>query len=510
MKISIKYKVMLPALLSIVLLLAITAVAYIWVGRQVQATELLYQSNYKKSHALNKIANDTYMIRGDVYQLLASIRSHNDSARSLLLGKELIEKIDHVVLKIGQFSKDELDAGHALHLKNALNQYRALLLDAFDMFGNDDNLAGMIVLSADPHFVAFNALLLEELALQNKSIAEQQEKNRQHREQSSQRFVLLAISALCVALLGAWYLGGRISAMIIHFSENIRHCAQGDLSHEITKNSDDEIGAAIESFEYMRLNLIGLIMAIQGQADQVGELVSQIDLSCDETLLHSDHQAQMMVENFDTLEALSSRICEVGHIANDAAQTFNEMQQRTLSLLNTSGKQLDRSLEIKKIVFLIEKIAEKTNLLALNAAIEAARAGEKGRGFGVVAAEVRRLAEQTAVATLEIGKLIHDDDLAIEEGRGVDDRLGKGQLKIEQIIEQIHDESDQFKADLNELNIAMDQQIKSVQIVSETMAIFLQQTKSTQNITTLTAQHAKALKASAEPLLNAIGRFSVH
>ncbi|MFC7420250.1 methyl-accepting chemotaxis protein [Iodobacter arcticus] len=509
MKISIKYKVMLPALLSIGLLLCIATVAYLWVGRQVQATELLYDTNYKKSHALNRIANDAYMIRGDVYQLLASIRSNNDQARSRVLGKTLISKLDDAIEKIGQVGADELGADRVSQLKNALSKYRMLLIDAFDMFGNDDNLAGMIVLSADPSFVAFNALLRQELELQNKNMAEQQEKNTQHREQSSYRFILLSGAALCLSLLSAWFLGGRFSAMIIYFSENIRHCAQGDLSHEVIKKSDDEIGAAIESFEYMRLNLIGLIAAIQDQADRVGDLVAQINLSCDETLQQSHHQSQMMNNNFGTLEALSGSISLVGNIGNDAAHKFNEMQQRTLSILNTSGKQLDRSLEIKKIVFLIEKIAEKTNLLALNAAIEAARAGEKGRGFGVVAAEVRRLAEQTAVATLEIGKLIHDDGISADAAEA-NNEAGKGQLKIEQIIQQINHEADQFKADLNELNLAMDQQIKSVQSVSETMALFLQQTESTQNITTLTAQHAKALKASAEPLINAIGRFSVH
>jgi methyl-accepting chemotaxis protein len=509
MKISIKYKVMFPALLSIGLLLGIATVAYFWVGRQVQATELLYNENYKKSHGLNRIANDAYMIRGDVYQLLASVRSNNDPVRSRMIGQTLIKKLDDAILKIEQVGADELDADQGSQLKNALYKYRMLLIDAFDMFGDDDNIAGMIVLSADPSFVAFNALLLQELELQNKNMAEQQEKNTRYREQSSQQFILLSIAALCFSLLSAWFLGGRISTMIIHFSESIRHCAQGDLSHAVVKKSDDEIGAAIESFEYMRLNLIGLIAAIQNQADKVGDLVSQINLSCDEMREQSHHQSQIMSSNFGTLEILSGSIAVVGNIGNDASHKFNELQQRTLSILNTSGKQLDRTLEIKKIVFLIEKIAERTNLLALNAAIEAARAGEKGRGFGVVAAEVRRLAEQTAMATLEIGKLIHDDSMSANAAEA-DRDAGKGQLKIEQIIQQINDEADQFKADLNELNFAMDQQTKSVQTVSETMALFLQQTLSSQKITTLTAEHAKALKASAEPLLNAIGRFSVH
>ena len=289
----------------------------------------------------------------------------------------------------------------------------------------------------------------------------------------------LAIGILIFILsgtaVGLWF-SRTITKPVDEMLEAAKRIAKGDLSVVIDNDSKDEIGQLSFEIKTMVSNLHDLIKEVQDSSAKVSSTADNISSSSDEVTSASDQIASTVSEISNGAKSQASKIDEVTRAMIDMTQTVQEVATNAqkaaeganesnvlsqdvgkftedLSLkmvdiqnaVNESSeviRELDgKSKQIGEIVSLITNIADQTNLLALNAAIEAARAGEHGRGFAVVADEVRKLAEGSGTAAKQIADLISDiqtgtNDAVISMQHGTEE-VASGAESLDQTVGSI-------------------------------------------------------------------------
>jgi methyl-accepting chemotaxis protein WspA len=399
--------------------------------------------------------------------------------------------------------------------------------------------AQVLVDQVRPHFVANRETLLRTAEAAKEATQSEERDTAEEVSFWSTTMILISILAVLAILICGWLVTRGIVRSTQALIQRVREMAGGasDLTARLAIDGDDElahlatgINALIAKIQAIVKRIRETSVALMSTAAQMAATAGQQDTTMQALGSSTSEIAAAVREISATSKELAGTMGEVNHRADQAASLATTGRER-LATMESNIRQLVESTDsvssklaiirekadnINMAVTTITRVADQTNLLSINAAIEAEKAGEYGRGFLVVAREIRRLADQTAVATLDIENIVRHMQDAVSAGvmqmdkfsgevRGGGQRIAEISSQTGQIIAEVQALSARFQS----VNEAMRNQSTGAGQINEAMGQVTAGTHQTQSALQEFNKATVHLRQSVEALNQEVAQFTV-
>jgi methyl-accepting chemotaxis protein WspA len=318
----------------------------------------------------------------------------------------------------------------------------------------------------------------------------------------------------------------------------VSKAASGDLTGDVTVAGTDSIGRLGEGLKTMFDNLRRLLNNVQKAGIQVTTSATEIAASAKQQEATGIEQAQTSVEILSTTKEISSNTTQLLRTMEEATAvadytttataeaqgnlkrmdlTMQHMVSATDSINAKLAALSEKASNINSVLITITKVADQTNILSLNAAIEAEKAGDAGRGFSVVATEIRRLADQTSVSTWDIDQMLKEMQSAVSASvMGMDkfsEEIRRSVGEVRQVAEQLSSVMDQVQKLAPQFDLVlqgMQSQAVGASQISDTMMQLNDATQQTVESLKATSEAVHQLQYAASDLQSSVATFAVN
>jgi methyl-accepting chemotaxis protein WspA len=352
---------------------------------------------------------------------------------------------------------------------------------------------------------------------------------------------LIGGAVVLIVLVACLVVGRRqstvISVPLTTLADALERMRRGDFTQRVNVDGDDEFGILGQGFNRVAADLSALVGQVQRSGIQVNTTATQIAATAREQQGTANQIAVTTAEIgatskeisatsrelVNTMNEVSTVAVETAKLAGSGQDAIARMEATMRQLMDASASisaklaaLSEKTGNINSVVTTITKVADQTNLLSLNAAIEAEKAGEYGLGFAVVAVEIRRLADQTAVATYDIEKMVKEMQSAVAAGvMGMDrfsDEVRRGVEEVRQVsaqLAQIIHQVQKLTPTFQTVNEGMQSQATGAQQISETLTGLSEAAQQTAESLRQSNLAIDQLNDAARGLQTAIARFKL-
>lgn len=360
-------------------------------------------------------------------------------------------------------------------------------------------------------------------------------------ESGAQTIFFVGVTGLVLILLASIVVGrfqsSAIAAPLNRLVTSLDHMRRGDFTHRLTLEQKDEFGVVGDGLNGLADELSVLVGQVQRSGIQVNTTATQIAATAREQQTTAHEIAATTAQIGATSKEISATSRELvrtmnevnevaeqaGHLAGSGHTAITRMETTMRQIIEAAGSVSsklavlsDKTTNINSVVTTITKVADQTNLLSLNAAIEAEKAGEYGLGFAVVAMEIRRLADQTAVATYDIDKMVKEMQSAVAAGvmgmekfsqevRGGVEEVRQVSKHLAQIIDQVQTLPPRFQT----VSEGMNAQATGAQQISDALTQLSEAAQQTAESLRQSNLAIDQLNGAARGLQTSVARFKL-